>query len=728
MKQQVTSEWRCLNYGECDAADNKTPIELPLGSPFQCPSCKCEEGTLLRAKTALPVKPVLIAAAGVVLLTMVFSLFKAPPQPPAEPVPPVVAVPPPPASPVRLGGPLVDARTGLPRQVLTRPKSVLHAELPTAEAGAREEGGKNLRDFQRLFVFKEENEFLHVGEDPTLATGRGWISREDAIDWPRSLVVEYTSPDNRKPVLFFKEQSFASRLIEDNEGAARQGMVAEYYSKIETLAREGSMQEEDFPVLCVEPQDKIGDLYLLPVLDAKETEIDGYPTRVLKLTAAGRDRGATTLKDREYLKKAVAGATVASRAVPLDVVFVMDMTGTMQRWLDGVLRVMNSVARTFQEGQANKEIIRMGFWGYQDDPSLTGIQFRTKNFTPALVAPEQFGSALEGLKVNKLTQDSYPEDVFAGVMDAIEKTPWRPSSTRVLILIGDAPGHDSRQDGGETGMDAPQVRQHATDLNVKIASAFIKDSSRENYIRHHSKAETQFRILSTNDNRAPALLTIDAAGIASFEEEMRMIVSELAFQRSLNEPQTPKVKSRGTAIAEGILAAARVDQISEIKNERGEIVVPRDFTAWVVDRDLLDPGVVSLEPKLLVSKNELSTLQQTVSSLLQQGREGMIVGGNFFDRVLSTVAETTSGQDMQTLNAVVPKFISGLPYKSDLMEKTKEWWDTRTAEQQKEFIGSLEAKLAYYRKLNEDSSRWKPLNKEDESGLHVTALPLSQLP
>ena len=181
-------------------------------------------------------------------------------------------------------------------------------------------------------------------------------------------------------------------------------------------------------------------------------------------------------------------------------------------------------------------------------------------------------------------------------------------------------------------------------------------------------------------------------------------------------------------IAEGILAAAKVDQVSEIKNERGEVAIPRDFTAWVVDRDLLNPGVISLEPKLLVSKNELSTLQQTVSSLLKQAREGMIVGGNFFDRVLNTVAQTTSGQDMQTLNSAVPRFVSGLPYKSDLMEKTKAWWDSRTADQQKAFISSLEAKLSYYRALNEDPSRWKPLNKDDESGLHVTALPLTQLP
>lgn len=725
MSKERQVEWRCLNYGACGLADEKTPVSLTAGVPFRCPGCGEEEGVQIRAKAAFPLKPLVMGFSAVALLAVIVSLLK--PSGEATPPPPprgLTGTPPPPLLPV--SGAILDERTGLPKQVLARPKSELRlspddgTEPATGDSGSQ----KKIRDFQRLFVFENRNGWMKVGADTS--NGTGWLRESDTVDWPHSLVLEYTSPDNRQPVLFFKDKEGVVGISEDL--AAHQDEIGSYYRRIHEIADSGTPLGEEFPVLCVEPRDKIDDFYLLPVLEAQMLELEGYPARILKVTAAGRERGATTLADREYVRKAVPQAAAAPSPVPLDVVFVMDMTGTMQPWVDGVSRVMFEVAKQLGSSNSEGDLIRMGFWGYQDDPGLTGIQFRTKNFIPDLVAPQGFTEALHDLQVNELTSDSYPEDVFSGVLDAVAQTRWRPKTTRIVILIGDAPGHTSPIQGGATGMDAPQVRQRASDAGVKIVSVQIRDSSKESYVKWHEQATEQFQKLAVNDNRAPAFIAVDSHDSIVFERDLGQIIRELTTQTSLRSPGVSGEKGRGTQIAEGLLAAARVDQVSAVKNDRGEIEVPRDFTGWTLDRDLLDPAIVSLEPKLMVSKNELSTLQQTVSDILRQAREGSIVGGSFFDRVVNTVAQTASGQEMNTLAGTVPQFIKGLPYKSDLMEKTAAWWNARTAEQQQEFIRALEAKLSYYRVLNEDASKWRALNAGDEPGLHVTALPLSQLP
>jgi len=720
MKPEKNSEWRCLNYGECHLADEKSPIVLPVGVPFECPDCHQEDGMLLRARAAVPIKPILLGFGALVLLALILSLFKGPvvPETPVFVPPPTTT-----AAPPRAGA-LTDERTGLPRQILTRPKSKLHSEIDS-DSGQPVGDSETTREFERLFVFKEQGDWLNVGKDPS--TPKGWLHGEDTVDWPHSLVVEYTSPDNRKPVLFFKEKDPPLSLCEV-AAPERQATVTGYFDSLNEIARTGNPLGADYPVLCVEPADKIEDLYLLPVLDAQMTDIDGYPCRILRMSAAGRERGATTVADVNFVRQVVAEPSATTKPLPVDIVFVMDMTGTMQPWVDKVLQVMKTTAARLQSSHADENLVRMGFWGYQDDPSITGIQYRTRSFISELVAPSLFATSLGDLKVNRVTSDSYPEDVFSGVIDAMEKTPWRTGTTRILVLVGDAPGHVRKEDGGATGMDAPQVRQRATDTGVKIVAAHIKDSSRENFIKYHALGDTQFQQLAKNDNRAPAFVSIQSTDSQDFEQLLGDILDELTVQTTLVKADEPRKKSKGTEIAAGLLAAARVDQVSEVRNEQGEVVVPRDFTGWAVDRDLSDPSVVSLEPKLLVSKAELSTLQASVSGLLRQAQEGVIVGRSFFDGVMNTVAKTTSGQGMETLAAAVPKFVSGLPYKSDLMEKTAAWWDSRTSEQQKTFIRNLESKLSYYRALNEDPARWKPLNKGDDSSLHVTALPLTQLP
>ena len=722
MAENNTTQWRCQNYGACAKADGRDPIPLDLGQPFICAECGGDAGLQLKGGgpgQRIPIKPVLFGLLGLFILIMLVKMLIPPTAATPEVGPKVIDSTPVTTASLDIVKPLTDKRTGLARQVLSRPKSLFY------EGAKRDRKlGTKPQNFERLFVFEEQDGFLRVGYDSK--SPLGWIEESDAVDWPHSVVVEYTSPDNRKPVLFFRDRTHVEGMLEDVSPSAK---ASQYYTEIENAAKSGSMLPSSFPVVSVEPRFKSRELYVMPVIESTETEIDGRPARLLKVTAAGLDRGATTLNDYVPEAKAtkVEGPT-AFAAVDVDLVFVMDMTGSMQPWVDGAISAISELATKIGASPAAASRMRLGFWGYQDDPSFTGIQYRTKNFTQALLPADSFASTLRNLKVNKLTQDDYPEDVFAGVTDAIRKTKWR-AKTRILVVIGDAPGHTSVKDGAASDLDAPQLRQLATDAGVQIVSIAIKDFSKPAYRQYHDLTSEQFRILASNGNRPSAILTVTAEDQSSYKDLLGTLTRELALQAPAVDDESKGGKNEEDTknIARGLLAAARVEVVSEIVNDQGTVVVPRDITAWVVDMDMTQPGVRALEPKLLITKNELSSLQTVTNDILNKAREKVIVGGSFFDAVMGAVADSASGGRSKTLADKLPLFIKGLPYKSSLMEKSRDWWESQTADQQKEFVKSLEAKLAYYRTINENPAMWKPLNKDAESGEYVTAIPLSQL-
>jgi len=715
-----TTQWRCQNYGGCPKADAREPIPLDPGQPFVCPECAGDAGLQLKGAgpgSRIPVRPVLFGLLGLFVLIMLVKMLIPPTPPIVKPVVKLV-VKPTETNPTS-GKALTDKRTGLARQVLSRPKSLFYKD-----ANRDAKLGTKPQNFERLFIFEEKEGWLRVGRDSK--SPLGWMEVADTVDWPHSVVVEYTSPDNRKPVLFFRDQDHIASLLDDGSPAEK---VSQYYTDIDNAVTSGSVFPSSYPVVSVEPRYKSRDVYVMPVLESKEVDIDGRPARILKVTAAGVDRGATTLSDYvPKVKSEKLEGPSALTAVDVDLVFVMDMTGSMQPWLDGAVSAISDLARKLSETPSAASRMRLGFWGYQDDLSITGIQYRTKNFTQVLLAPNDFVAQLNTLKVNKLTSDSYPEDVFAGVNDAIHKTKWR-AKTKILVVIGDAPGHTSVKDGAASDLNAPQIRQLATDAGVQIVSITIKDDSNPSYSKYHALAEDQFKILASNGNRPSAFVTVTASNQSAYTNLLETLTRELALQAPASndtKPQSPEEKI-ATTIAETILAQAKVEVVSESVNDQGAVVLPRDITAWVVDVDMTQPGVRALEPKLLISKNELSSLQTVTTTILTKAREKVIVGGSFFDAVMIAVAGSASGGRTGTLADKFPLFIKGLPYKSPLMEKSRDWWEGQTAEQQQEFVKGLEAKLAYYRSVNENPALWKPLNKDADSGDYVAAIPLSQL-
>ena len=90
--------------------------------------------------------------------------------------------------------------------------------------------------------------------------------------------------------------------------------------------------------------------YLLPIVDFQTVEIEGDEARYLQIAAAvPRERGADTLGDPEYREQAQQSGSIsgdAAKALGIDLVFVMDMTRSMQPFIDRTIQTLAELART----------------------------------------------------------------------------------------------------------------------------------------------------------------------------------------------------------------------------------------------------------------------------------------------------------------------------------------------------------------------------------------------
>jgi hypothetical protein len=125
------------------------------------------------------------------------------------------------------------------------------------------------------------------------------------------------------------------------------------------------------------------------------------------------------------------------RSHGLDVVFVIDATGSMQWVLDAAKRRMADLADTLRALVAD---VRFGIVIYRDDDDPErAVQVRPLTYSTLRV--EGFLAA-----VTASGGGSYAEDVEAGFRAAIAAGGWRSDAMRLVLIVGDAPPHRASLD------------------------------------------------------------------------------------------------------------------------------------------------------------------------------------------------------------------------------------------------------------------------------------------
>ena len=149
---------------------------------------------------------------------------------------------------------------------------------------------------------------------------------------------------------------------------------------------------------------------------------------------------------------------------PVDVVFVVDTTGSMHDDIDAVRRDMRQILQHLRERNPD---YRVGVVAYRDIQD----EFLTRTFLVLDADDARIEAAIAAITVDG--GDDWREHVYAGITTALTGQPWRSNVSQHIVLMGDAPPHDDydndprNYDSVTTMAQTPPLRVHIHTIGIK---------------------------------------------------------------------------------------------------------------------------------------------------------------------------------------------------------------------------------------------------------------------
>ena len=629
-------------------------------------------------------------------------------------------------------GPCTETATKLPLRVLPRPFSNIYRDMTASEDGILL---ANTPAFKPLYVFNRQGLDLSHPAEPsgwyqvgrTRTAAEGWMQAKDVLEWRQALLVSYTHPGNplegRSPVLMFRDQTALQAIVDDMDMA---GKAKAIYDGIGS----GKIPET---VVSMEPRrfvDITRQFYVLPILQWSQTQINGDDVRLLQLAAAvPRSRGADTLEKVEYRDQAEVGRTAGSALLQdakTDIVFVIDTSRSMQPFIDMTRAAVAQMTQKFSAQTADR--FRFGLVAFRDSLDVAPqLEYVSRNLTPELVSGEKLVEILDkDGKATAVGSVDYAEEAFAGVEMALQSK-WRDGALRFVIFIGDASSHPKGHAQNTTGKDEVDLRREYDDAQVHLFAIHLQDPRAA---EDHPKALAQFTHLARvrGDDTSAAIKQINA-----FEEDQyRVLVDHLTSR--INDQLTLITGGKPTGATAPLEEFDKLWESALIEYIGKEATPPKDIVAWVLDRDLINPADKSLDVRVLVTREQLSSLAQALDQVVQALMRAQVTQGQFFAALQGVAGqamkrpEDLGGPTRLADTGLLPAFIQSLPYKSDILSLTDDMFASMTAEQRSQLEWSILAKLDQYRTINEQVDAWFRVNDTDPDQDLVYPLHLDYLP
>jgi hypothetical protein len=141
-----------------------------------------------------------------------------------------------------------------------------------------------------------------------------------------------------------------------------------------------------------------------------------------------------------------AGGSASATGGSLDLVFVIDTTGSMASTIDAVKSQVDAVADQLAAGTSS---YRIAVTSFRDQPSYTGDpgDYASRVDQPFTADTAAVKSAVGGLVASG--GGDTPESAYSGIEAAIG-LPWRPGVKKEVVVFTDAPPHDPEPVSGLT--------------------------------------------------------------------------------------------------------------------------------------------------------------------------------------------------------------------------------------------------------------------------------------
>ncbi|HEX2890175.1 vWA domain-containing protein [Vineibacter terrae] len=624
---------------------------------------------------------------------------------------------------------LMEGKKTLFQRVLTRPDAQPF-DKPGGTAGAA------LPPMSALYVYARQTvggmDWLEVGPGSDGKT-TGWLKAPDTVAWRQTLTLAFTNPAGRERALFFRERDKLQGVLEANDRVAQA-------KKLRDTVVAGGTLPAGFPVISIEPSTHIDiskQFYLLPILEASEAYLsNNIKVRMLRVASV------TLKKDGDDpLKPKVRQNLYESlKDFKLGVVFVVDTTTSMQPYLD---RARDAARRFYEQIERAGLKASYGLVAFRNNTSITpGLEYLTKVFVQPKDAPDgkAFLEKLKDLKATTVSSHAFTEDSIAGVKAAIDEIDWSGFDGRIVVLITDAGPLQSSDPSGSTGLDVDRIRELAETRKIHLMAVHLRTAAGKN---DHASAEGQYKAMTEGKNLPRALYyPVEAGSVAEFGKNMESIAEgatqlmrmfaagRLQEQQQQQPPPSAGRVQRDFQLIGHAMALAYL-------GSQNQTQAPKMFEAWATDRDMDTPTSTALEVRVLLTKNQLSDLQQTIRRIVDAGKRGQLTPAGFFDELRSAAAAMSRdpsrigrrGTEKLGELGLMGEYLDDLPYRSKIMGIDQATWTAWSIAEQQALINELEAKARLYERFHNDAALWVQLGGPGgDPGDAVYPIPLDALP
>jgi hypothetical protein len=617
------------------------------------------------------------------------------------------------------------------------------------------------RPFSTFYIYDSQpvgsNNFIEVsppGKAPT-----GWFAAEETIEWPNNVSLTSAVPASRIRAPFFKSIETISELAEDESGFAQ--FVNDLAKTTEELEYAQSVGDQ----AAVTAAEKLmGDFrssgvtalessvvrhwrdqfYLMPVLDYKEGAKDfftGKSTQMFFQTAV------VPLRQE-------GGRSECSSSDKLGVVFVVDTTSSMQKYIDRTRSIVNAVVdKIFQE--SNPEHVRFGLVGFRDDPvERPKTLYRTKVFMN-LSENSRVNSIVDKLgemKASEHSTEGFSEDALAGVLTALDMD-WSDFRSRWIVLITDASPR------------LETINQKGNTTNVNDAASLLWDVGSVGLAAIHLQtpearsagdvvvAGERLRQLARWNNVDTLYYGIDDGDLDEFGEQIDSVVRKIIGQANEKSDETFRYEQSDDQFEDPIARIGRAQRAVWLG--RCDEDVPSIIEGWISDRAQFALSTdktwskkepYSVHPRVLLTRLQLGLFKNSMQSVLDTYASAPELGGeSFFDAVADKllnimttndvirvddgdVGEYVSSRDINTLGEMLPSFLELLPVKPDFFTLTRDRWDNMTADQKDNFVTGVRRRIDNIEALLDNPEVWVSLHDDSSEYEYVTPVLIRLLP
>ena len=606
--------------------------------------------------------------------------------------------------------PVSDDMQTLYRRALSRPGAVL-LDAPDGTAL------RDLPPFEVFYIYDQNDNWTKVGTAVEGATA-GYIATAQVLDWNTNIVATFNNrvAAERDRHLIFENREKVIELLGHEDVIATAGAYRDGAISGNPVAGSGVISIE--PETHVDLRDRF---YILPILEAE---------RGLRLP--GRNRGSLLKVAAMTANKepALSDATVPDISqMPIDIVFVIDTTRSMQPYIDGVRQAARDFANEIS-GSVVSDRIRFGIVEFRDNIDLApGLEYAAKIRLPLTdtSSAAAFVQAIDGVNATTVNTDGFNKDIKAGHHIAINELDWNDAGARMLYIISDAGPRDFNTTIPDIYLE--QIDQTAEEKEIVISTWHLQTPAGS---FDHASARSAFERISQFENIS-TYTAVDQGDPMAFRDVLENEVASFINMVAGAQDGLLADQIEAEEIDETVQRIGLALQLAYL-GQTGTDTVPDVFDGWTIDRGIAQFQNPALEIRIMLTRNELSTLSQVVRTMITQMDAGMLDPTTFFEQMqgamalLSQDSARVAMQDLEVLGDAVGAYLAELPYRSDIMGLDEAGWIALGGGGQQALKNRLNSKLRAYEDIFADPSLWTALDPSAPEGEQVSLIKLDLMP